>query len=263
MDTGHLPVGFFDSGLGGISVLRETVARMPQESYLYYGDSLHAPYGVRRTEEVEALACAAAEHLIARGVKAIVVACNTATSAAIGTLRRTWPELPFIGTEPAVKPAVERHPGGRILVLATPMTVKEEKFRRLKAQYEDQAEIIPIACGGLMEFVEQGLLRGPEVEAYLFDRLDPYLKVPVSAVVLGCTHYPFLRGAIRRIVGRSPEIIDGGAGVAQQLQRVLAGRGLLLPEGPPGRVEFENSLGGPEILALSRELLAYRDEQID
>ena len=260
MEQRDLPVGFFDSGLGGISVLRETVKLLPRENYLYYGDSLHAPYGVRSVEEVEALVSAAAEHLRARGVKAIVIACNTATSAAIRLLRSAYPELPVIGTEPAVKPAAERHPGGRILVLATPMTVKEEKFRALRERYQSCAEIIPVPCGGLMEFVERGELRGPAVEAYLFDRLDPYLKVPVDAVVLGCTHYPFLRGAIRKIVGRRPEILDGGPGVAQQLRRKLSERGLLRESEEPGQIVFENSLDGPEILALSRALLAYAEE---
>lgn len=260
MEQKNLPVGFFDSGLGGISVLRETVKLLPQEDYLYYGDSLHAPYGVKTVEEVESLVAASAAHLLARGVKAIVVACNTATSAAIRFLRSAYPELPVIGTEPAVKPAAERHPGGRILVLATPMTVKEEKFLRLRARYEQQAQIIAVPCGGLMEFVERGELQGPEVEAYLLDRLEPYLKVPVDAVVLGCTHYPFLRGAIRRIVGRRPEIIDGSRGIAQQLGRKLAERGLLREKDTPGQIVFENSLDSPEILARSRALFAYADD---
>ena len=142
------------------------------------------------------------------------------------------------------------------------MTVKEDKFQRLKQQYEQDAQIIPIPCGGLMEFVEQGILRGEAVEAYLFDKLDPFLKVPVDAVVLGCTHYSFLRSAIRRIVGRSAEILDGSLGIAQQLRRRLSETGLLRPAGGRGTVVFENSLDAPEILALSRELLEYSDEQL-
>ena len=122
------PVAFFDSGLGGISVLRETVRLLPQENYLYYGDSLHAPYGVKSEAQIQAqiqaLSLAAAEHLASAGAKAIVVACNTATSAAIGLLRQTYPDIPVIGTEPALKPAVEKYPGGRILVMATPMTIR-------------------------------------------------------------------------------------------------------------------------------------------
>ena len=253
------PIGFFDSGLGGISVLRETVRLLPHEDYLYYGDSLNAPYGVRPVSEVQQLCGAAVERLVSRGAKALVIACNTATSAAIAMLREAHPELPVIGTEPAVKPAVERHPGGRILVMATAMTLKEQKFLALREQYGAQAEIIPVPCSGLMEFVEQGILRGGEVEQYLFDKLEPYMKVPVDAIVLGCTHYPFLTGAIRRVVGRSPEIFDSSHGVAQQLERQLSERGLLGGGQAPGRVEFENSLDEPEILELSRRLFDYRD----
>ena len=256
----RLPVAFFDSGLGGISVLRQTVKLLPNEDYLYYGDSLHAPYGVRDAQEVIRLCDDAVQLLLARGIKALVIACNTATSAAAHQLRKKYPELPIIGTEPAVKPAVERHPGGRILVMATPMTLKEEKFSRLREQYEDEAEIIPVPCGGLMEYVEQGVLRGEAVENYLLDKLEPYMKVPVSAVVLGCTHYPFLTGAIRRIVGRIPEILDGSLGVATQLRRKLDESGLRNPSEAPGHVEFLNSLDEPEMLELSRSLFAYQDE---
>ena len=254
------PVAVFDSGLGGISVLRELVRTLPRENYLYFGDSLHAPYGTKTPQEVISLSLQAADRLLSQGAKALVVACNTATSAAIRTLRKTYPELAIVGTEPAIKPAVERHPGGRILMLATAMTVQEEKFQRLKAQYDDQAQIIPIACSGLMEYVEQGILRGAEVEGNLLDKLEPYLKVPIDAVVLGCTHYPFLRGAIRRIVGRRPEIIDGSIGIARQLERRLEEQGLLNPGDVSGKVEFQNSLDEPEILGLMQALFHYEDE---
>ena len=254
------PVAVFDSGLGGISVLRELVRTLPRENYLYFGDSLHAPYGTKTPQEVISLSLQAADRLLSQGAKALVVACNTATSAAIRTLRKTYPELAIVGTEPAIKPAVERHPGGRILMLATAMTVQEEKFQHLKAQYDDQAQIIPIACSGLMEYVEQGILRGAEVEGYLLDKLEPYLKVPIDAVVLGCTHYPFLSGAIRRIVGRRPEIIDGSIGIARQLERRLEEQGLLNPGDVSGKVEFQNSLDEPEILGLMQALFHYEDE---
>lgn len=252
------PIAFFDSGLGGISVLRETIRLLPQENYLYYGDSLHAPYGVRSEEEICALAQAALTRLVQAGAKAVVVACNTATSAAITKLRQTFPDIPVIGTEPALKPAVEKYPGGRILVMATPMTIKQEKFQTLKRQFDAQAQIIGLPCGGLMEFVERGELRGAALEAYLADRLAPYLKEPVDAIVLGCTHYPFLTPAIRRIVGSKPEIMDGSHGVAMQLQRKLAAANMLRSSAAPGTVIFENSLPEPEILALSRALLAAR-----
>ena len=260
MERFDLPVLFFDSGVGGISILRRSVRLLPCEDYLYFGDSLHAPYGVRSLGEVRELCLNALEPLIARGVKALVVACNTATSAAIGALRERYPDLIVIGTEPAIKPAVERHEGGRILVMATPMTLKEEKFLALQAQYQPRAEIIPLPCPGLMEFVEQGVTSGGAVEGYLLDKLEPYRNVPVSAIVLGCTHYPFLTGAIRRIVGRHVEIIDGADGVAQQLRSRLAAENLLSARTEPGRVAFENSLDQPEILELCRTLLNAPEE---
>lgn len=253
------PIGFFDSGLGGISVLRETVARLPGEDYLYFGDSLNAPYGVRPAEEVTALTCAGVERLLEAGCKAVVIACNTATSAAAEVLRQKYPDVPVIGTEPALKPAVQRHPGGRILVLATAMTLKEQKFQDLWEQYRQEAEIVPVPCSGLMEFVEQGILRGEELENFLMERLMPYMKVSVDAVVLGCTHYPFLRGTIRRLVGRKPEILDSAEGVARQLHRRLLQAGLLNDRETGGRVTFRNSLEGPEMLELSEKLLQYED----
>lgn len=256
------PVAVFDSGLGGISVLRELVRTLPQENYLYFGDSLRAPYGTKMPEEVTALSMQAAEHLLSQGAKALVVACNTATSVAIRMLRRTYPDIPIVGTEPAIKPAVERCPGGRILVMATAMTVKEEKFQHLKAQYDDAAQIIPVACSGLVEFVERGILRGEEVEQYLLDRLEPYLKVPIDAVVLGCTHYPFLKTPIRRIVGLRTQIIDGSFGIARQLQRRLEEKNLLNSCGKAGAVSFENSLEGPAMLGLMQALFAYEDEAL-
>ena len=154
------PVGVFDSGLGGISVLRALRAALPGEDFLYFGDSRHAPYGDKPLSQVRALSLDAAGVLLDRGAKAIVIACNTATSAAAALLREQHPALPIIGTEPALKPAVERHRGGRILVMATEMTLHEEKFRHLQAQFQGQAQVEAVPCPGLMEFVEQGIFQG-------------------------------------------------------------------------------------------------------
>lgn len=257
MDRRSDPIGFFDSGLGGISVLRKTVKLFPQENYLYFGDSLHAPYGVRTAQEVRGLTLAACRTLVDGGCKALVIACNTATSAAIRLLREEFSDIPVIGIEPAIKPAAEKFRGGRVLMMATPMTVREEKFNRLREQYADRAEIIPVACPGLMEFVEQGILRGEQVESYLMQRLEPYLQEPVDAIVLGCTHYPFLRSAIRNVAGSRPEIIDGSTGVAMQLMRKLEGKNWRNPGPGAGHVEFCNSMPGNEMLELSRVLFNY------
>ena len=252
------PVGFFDSGLGGISVLQQTRKLLPAENYLYFGDSHHAPYGVRSAEEVIDLSVQATEQLLDAGAKAIVIACNTATSAAAAELRQRYPEIPIIGTEPALKPAVERHPGGRILVMATAMTLKEQKFHDLWMQYVDQAQIVPVSCTGLMEFVERGQLDGEEVERYLVEKLEPFAKVTVDAVVRGCTHYPFLRPVLRRLLGKSPEILDGADGVARQLRRQLERRDLLRLSEAAGWVEFRNSSPDPELLRRSEMLLQCR-----
>lgn len=251
----YSPIGFFDSGLGGISVLRGVRKVLPGEDCLYFGDSLHAPYGVRSVEQVQELSVSAAEFLLRRGAKAIVIACNTATSAAAALLRERYPELAIIGTEPALKPAVLAHPGGRVLVMATAMTLNEQKFQDLWNQFREQAEIIPVPCTGLMEFVEKGVLSGEEVEAFLLELLEPFAKVPVSAVVLGCTHYPFLIDAIRKVVGRSPEIFDSADGVARQLRHRLQEQGLLNPKDRDGTVQFFNSSDDARFRELSTMLL--------
>lgn len=250
------PIGVFDSGLGGISVLRALRALLPGEDYLYFGDSRHAPYGDKPLQEVQALSRKAVELLLARGAKAIVIACNTATSAAAALLREQYPAVPIIGTEPALKPAVERHPGGHILVMATEMTLHEEKFHHLQEQFETQARVDSVPCPGLMEFVEQGVFQGKEVEDYLRAHLSPHLCPSVDAVVLGCTHYPFLRDAIRRVVGETPEILDGAAGIARQTKRRLLDLALTNPRESGGQVTFLNSLDDPAILARCEALLA-------
>lgn len=249
------PIGFFDSGLGGISVLKGTMALMPGEDYLYYGDSANAPYGVRTVEQVQELSRHAAEFLLSKGAKALVIACNTATSAAAAMLREEYPELAVIGTEPAVKPAVQAHPGGRILVMATAMTLQEQKFFDLWEQFRDAADIVPVPCTGLMEFVERGVRSGSELEAFLLEKLGPYTKVPVDAVVLGCTHYPFLTDAIRRVVGNGPKIYDSADGVARQLRRRLEEQGLLNDRQTGGTVTFFNSSDDETLLDLSSALL--------
>ena len=182
-----------DSGLGGLSVLREAIKLMPKEDFIYYGDSLHAPYGVKPQAEIRDLTFAVVEKLLDMGIKGLAVACNTATSAAVRLLRNTYPELPIVGIEPAVKPAVTESHGGRILVMATPMTLKQEKFQNLLAKYREQADIVPVQCDGLMEFVEHGDLDGQELDDYFAEKLSPVLTDDTESIVLGCTHYPFLK----------------------------------------------------------------------
>ncbi len=251
------PIGFFDSGMGGISILRQARRILPGEDYLYYGDSAHAPYGDRSAAEVEDLCFRAVEHLLAQDAKAIVVACNTATSAAVAGLRRQYPLVPIVGTEPAVKPAVEQFPHGKILVMATEMTLREQKFLDLWEQFREEAQIVPVPCSGLMEFVEQGKLDGPEVEAFLGQILTPHLEPKPQAVVLGCTHYPFVAPVISRILGQGTAVLDSAQGVVRQLHRLLEQADLLRPAEGMGQVTFQNSLENPEIYRRSRKLLEY------
>ncbi len=249
-----LPIAVFDSGLGGISVLKELRALMPEENYLYFGDSANAPYGVRSLEDVRNLTMKAISELYDRGIKAAVIACNTATSAAIIPLRERFSDIPVIGMEPALKPAVLEHPHECVLVLATALTLREEKFSHLMERYDDRAEVISLPCPELVEFVERGELEGPNVEAYLSEKLGPW-REKADAAVLGCTHFPFLREAIRKALKPEAVLYDGGAGTARQTRRQLELRNLRREGDDLGFVEIENSLKTTEILYRSCWLL--------
>ena len=233
-------IGVFDSGVGGISVLRHLRKLLPNERFLYYGDSANAPYGRRTTAQVEALTLAAAEKMMAFGLKALVVACNTATAAAIHTLRQTYPELIVVGIEPALKPAVDQFPTGRIGVMATQVTLREEKFDSLMHRYENTAIITKIPAPGLVELVETGKADAPETEALLSEILSPYAG-KLDALVLGCTHYPLATGAVRKVLGPRIVLLDGGEGTARETHRRLQEAGLL--EEGEGCVQMENSSG--------------------
>ncbi len=254
MKMSQAPVGVFDSGVGGISVLRELVKLMPNENYIYYGDSKNAPYGPKSLEEVRTLTLSHIDFLVERGAKAIVVACNTATSAAIVLLREKYPNMPVIGIEPALKPAVLHKENARVLVMATPMTIREEKFHHLMENYESRATIYPLSCPGLPEFVEAGNLDGEDLRAYLKKLFEPYFG-KVDAVVLGCTHYPFVRPVIQQMFGNGVAIFDGGAGTARELRRRMRECGILNPSEEQGNIEILNSKETPEEIILCEKLL--------
>ena len=252
----ELPIGFMDSGLGGLSVLREAVHLMPNEDFIYYGDSANAPYGTKPPEVIRSLTFNVAEKLLERGIKGLAVACNTATSAAVRKLRIMYPDLPIVGIEPAIKPAVSMSHGGRIVVLATPMTIKQEKFNRLLDLYKDQADIIPVQCEGLMEFVEQGHLDGEALDTYFEQHLLPYLSDNTESIVLGCTHYPFLSPYLKKFLGNKPiQLIDGSLGTSCEIKRRLAVKDLLRDEDRIGTVKIQNSLNNDQIIDLSWKLL--------
>ncbi len=248
--TGYIAV--FDSGVGGISVLRQLRKVLPGERFLYYGDSANAPYGTKSREEIQELALKAAQKLTKQSIKALVVACNTATAAAIDVLRQTYPDLIVVGMEPALKPAADAFPGGTVGVLATPATLREEKFRQLAAHYGGLCQVVPLPAPGLVELIEQGRAEGEEARALLRALLSPWIG-RLDALVLGCTHYPFAVGAIRAVVGEKVALFDGGEGTARETGRRLEAAGLLHLGN--GEVRMENSLGKPALLELSWELL--------
>ena len=245
-------IAVFDSGVGGISVLRHLLKELPQEKFLYFGDSINAPYGVRTRQEVEDLTMAALEKLLPRGLKAFVIACNTATAAAVEALRAKYPELVIVGIEPAVKLAADRHPGGHIGVMATPGTLKSPRVLALIDRFRGDCTIEMLPAPGLADLVEANKQNGPEGEALLRPWLDP-LVGKLDALVLGCTHYPFAAPMLNKILGDRTELLDGGPGVARQTKRRLEAEGLLR-EGE-GELLIENSLPGDSMIQLSRQLL--------
>ena len=243
------PIGVFDSGVGGISVLKELVALCPGEDFLYFGDSANAPYGNKTTDQVRKLTLQGAAYLFDRGCKALVLACNTATAAAVYVLRETYPDRIIIGIEPALKPAIDRFPAGRIGIMATAVTLREEKLNQLLARFPD-AQVVRIPAPGLVEQIEQGRADAPETKALLAEILAPY-KGQLDALVLGCTHYPFVKDTIEQIL--PIPLFDGGYGTAKQTLRCLEQADLLNTQG--GSVTIENSLGTAEILTLCHNLL--------
>lgn len=247
----NAPIGMFDSGVGGISVLREAVRLLPGEDFIFFGDTANAPYGTKEREAVLRLSRRAVEDLLARGCKAIVIACNTATSAAAADLRKEYASLPIIGMEPALKPASLLHRDGIVLSLATPGTIAGEKYANLYARYGNG--VISLPCPGLMEFVERLELDGPRLRAYFQDLFAPFAGHRIEAVVLGCTHYVFLRPTLERILPGVP-LIDGNAGTARQLKRRLEEENLLSDRQAGGRALLLSS-GGEEALAIMEKLL--------
>lgn len=246
-------IGFFDSGVGGVSVLHTARRILPNEHFLYYGDNGHAPYGPKPLEEIRRLSAESVGVLLDRGVKAVVIACNTATSAYAEILRAEL-KLPVIGMEPALKPAQEARHGGEILVLATQATLTLPKFQRLMKRYGDH--VIPVVGRGLVELVEAGKADSPETEAALRELLGRYVGRSIDSVVLGCTHYPFLAGAIRRMFPEA-ELFDGRTGTCMRLKHLLEAGGLR-SKGTKGSVEFLTS-GDASTIALMRRLMAELD----
>ena len=250
-------IAVFDSGLGGISVLRHLLRLMPGERYLYFGDSANAPYGSRPPSEVRDLTLAAAEQLMEeKPLKALVLACNTATAAAVKDLRQKYPDLIVIGIEPALKVAADHYPGGRIGVMATEVTLREEKFDTLLHRFHENCSVTKIPMPGLVQLVEAGKTDSPEMDDLLRNLLAPHIG-KLDAVVLGCTHYPLAARAISRVLGENVVLLDGGDGTARETRRRLAAEGLLEEGG--GELIMENSGGDPQMIARGYDLLKERE----
>lgn len=248
------PIAVFDSGMGGISVLRELYKLMPNENYIYFGDSLNAPYGTKSLDQVRELTLNNVEFLRKQGAKAFVIACNTATSAAVAILRKKYPDTAVVGIEPAIKPAALDKENPKIVVMATPLTLKQEKFHRLTDRYKDRANIIPLPCPGLMEYVEEGKLDSPDLEEYLQNILSYYIDTDVDSIVLGCTHYPFVKNIIQKLMGDNVKIFDGGAGTARETKRQLLLKGIENNRQQKGYVKFLNSQNTKEEIELCERL---------
>ena len=227
-------IGIFDSGSGGLSVYREIVKRLPEEQYVYFSDNKYCPYGEKTVAEIQDRACFITDVLLGLGADIIVVACNTATAAAIAMLRNTYPDIPFVGMEPAVKPAALGTETGVIGVLATAGTLKGSKYLNTKGLFEDDVHIVEHVGEGFVELVENGILDGPEAYATVKASLQPLLDAGADRIVLGCTHYPFLRPIIEALVPPGVQIIDPAPAVAQQTVRMLDKYGIPTGEGPFG-----------------------------
>lgn len=238
------PIGFFDSGVGGISVLKTAYKRMPNENYIYYGDNLNAPYGEKSEEQIKALSLEAGAFLFSKGVKAIVIACNTATSTSVYMMRDKY-SIPVISMEPAVKPALSAVKDGRVLVLATPATVSQERYLSLLNKLKADERVVSVGCGGLVELIEQGRTDETSVHAYLERKLANLRGEHFGAVVLGCTHYAFVEKEIKGFIDRTYHtdcpVFDGRHGTVRQLDHVLKQEELGCDQHGNGSVTFYSS----------------------
>lgn len=239
-------IGVFDSGVGGLTVLRAIRELLPAENLLYIADSAHAPYGDLTPERIRDRSERITRHLVEHGAKAVVVACNTATAIAVEHLRTLY-SLPIVAIEPAVKPAVHRTTSGTVGVLATSATLASPRYAALLARYGDRARVVAQACPGLVERIEQGDWGSADTRRLLQGYIEPLLVAGADQLVLGCTHYPFLRRLIEEVAGPAVEVLETGPAVAAELRRRLAAADLLQEQGR-GEVRFLTS-GAPERVA--------------
>ncbi|QBD81343.1 glutamate racemase [Ktedonosporobacter rubrisoli] len=225
LDRSLAPIGVFDSGVGGLTILSALQRELPGEAFIYFGDTAHCPYGSRSEAEITALAVEASSFLLEQGAKLIVVACNTASQAALNTLRATF-SVPFVGVVPAIKPAARTTKRGSIGVVATSRAAQAAYLQQLIDDFAAGLQVYAVGCPELVTLVEGGEFAGPRVETALHEALDPLLARNIDVLVLGCTHFPALRSTIERIVGKQVQVIDSGAAIARRTHSILDSEGL-------------------------------------
>jgi len=241
------PIGIFDSGVGGLSVLRAVREQMPNESIIYFGDQDHVPYGSRLLEQIQNFSEGITNFLLEQNAKIIVVACNTASAAALKYLRENFPDIQFVGMEPAVKPAAEHTQTGKVGVLATPATFQGALYASVVERFANGVELLQSTCPGLVQQIEQGNIDGEATREILEDALLPMLEKDIDTVVLGCTHYPFVIPLIQQIVGENVRVIDPAPSVARQAGRLIEAGGMKNQSKSKGAVRLYTS-GVPESL---------------
>ena len=235
------PIGVFDSGVGGLSVLRAMRTQLPGEAIIYFGDQGHVPYGPRPLEQIQSFSEGITQFLLNQEAKIIVVACNTASAAALKYLRAKFPDVSFVGMEPAIKPAAEHTETGVVGVLATPATFQGALYASVVERFGAGVELLQSTCPGLVQRIEAGDLDGKSTRTILEDALFPMLERNIDTVVLGCTHYPFVIPLIEQIVGGKVRVIDPAPAVARQAKRLIEAQGMLNPSEARGDVRFFTS----------------------
>lgn len=256
MDEQQKAIGVFDSGVGGISTLRVLAKMLPNENFIFYGDSANAPYGEKSSAEVQKLANNVVIQLQSQAVKAVVIACNTATSAAKLNLIARYPTLPILGIEPALKAAVDAHKQ-HILVMATPLTLSLDKYQTQLARWRQHLDIYSLPCPGLADLIEGGSTALPKIKSALTDLLATVRAQPLDAVVLGCTHYPFITKLIQEQLGQTVTFFTGYEGLGRNLQSQLQQRDLLRTTSSQQKVCFMSSHDTPDELALYQQLFDH------
>ena len=235
------PIGIFDSGIGGLTVLRSIREALPGECLFYFGDNAHMPYGPRSLAEVREFSLGIVHALRAMDCKLIVIACNTASAAALSNLRETFPSFPFVGMEPAVKPAVEHTRTGVVGVIATVATFQSELYASIVERFAQEVDVLHQPCPGLVKQIEAGEFDTPKTESMLRGWLEPMLERNIDALVLGCTHYPIVRPLIERIVGPDVRVIDPAPAIARQVKRLLEQDGTATPSDAAGDTTYWTS----------------------